>query len=219
MKLYSSLLAICLAACPAACAAVDEPAPDSSIDESLTIAADDNATLVTCKGVAGEKKGDIRVFLRGGGVNKTETHASYNPSRSSLVAIGLSGTYDEGSGKQSISYSQGDQPDLAAATRKEDSLELRFLDKKCAGTCKNTMLLSHGGGEDEETTFIRLKALTLNFKEKSLSIKGESEGLKAHFTEGGQTSFEQTLKPVEFRFKSCAFSEDTLKEAEKSLKR
>ena len=54
-----------------------------------------------------------------------------------------------------------------------------MLDKNCAGSCDNFMILSSGGGENEESTFLRIERLVFDEDKQELVIEGETKSFVA----------------------------------------
>ncbi len=156
---WLGLFLLATAACTAQTS--DPDAAGATGAEAFSLSKDE---LVQCKDVKG-KKGELTITFE-----KSVKDAETKEWKKKVVPIGLRGTFD---GEQ-LSHSQGDQPDVVSIKKDGKSYELRFLEKKCAGSCDNFAVLSSGGGEDEETTFIRLAKITIDGKDKTATIEGST---------------------------------------------
>jgi hypothetical protein len=175
VKFLPAALLLLLSACSSA---PSDPIPGPAAEEEIKAKRDD---LIACKDAKG-KKGDVRIFR----IEKASA-AESKQWKQEVVAVGLRGTLDG----ESVSYSQGDQPDVASIERHGDKIELRMLDKQCAGHCDNFMILSSGGGEDEETTFIRIARLVIDTHDDEVTIEGKTQ------------SFGGADKPTTITFQKC----------------
>jgi len=199
-------------------AACSANAPDASTPPSdeVNITGDKPAKddLVACKGVDGNEKGDLRITLIGKDFmgkdtsEKESQDTNVNPKKAKVVAVGFRGSYTDRRGKQSIEYSQGDQPDISSISRTGSTLEFGFLKKECAGHCQNYMTLSQGGGESEEVTFIRLESLVIDTKNNTLVVSGKEDSI----IQGNK------LTKREFHFKTCGVNKDVVDSIDKGLR-
>ena len=120
-----------------------------------------------------------------------------------LVAVAFSGVQSD---DLNISYSQGDQPDVAEADKDGKVTTLHFYEKSCPGSCDGFMILTEGGGDDDSTYFYSVKTVELDAKHGEVRIDAE----RATFDGSAATSETFTYEDCEFNAKKLKAIRDAL---------
>lgn len=168
---------------------------------SSEAAAKKRTYVVSCDNVVGGK-GEIQLF-------EPANASEYESAQwgHTVIALGMQGTYDpKGDSAQRLTASQGDRPDVVEIEVDGSKYVLRTLDKRCPGKCESYMVLSSGGGDNEENTFIHVDTLTIDAKDGTLKI------------EGTEKLGDAKPKPATFKFKKCNVDEDELARLNDRLK-
>jgi hypothetical protein len=143
----------------------DDAAAAGNGQDALSASGDE---VVQCSGTKGDKKGKVTITFQ-----KDLQDSETKEWKHKVVPIGFSGNYDD----QTISHSQGDQPDVVSIKHDGKTYTMTFVNKQCAGSCGNTILLTKGAGENDSARFIRVEKLTIDTKQGEFTIDGTELGM------------------------------------------
>ncbi|HYX35282.1 MAG TPA: hypothetical protein VE954_19470 [Oligoflexus sp.] len=117
------------------------------------------------------------------------------------IALGFKGRWNE---ETSLGYSQGDQPAIVGFSESGRKVTFTMAKKICPGLCGNTLILTTGGGDSEESQFIEITELTLNQEKDSVRIEG--------------TDTSSPAEPWVGNFEKCNVKKSVLKDIRALLK-